>query len=150
MPPRVNLPDVSEEQAAAIAGKSRMWIRDNVDSIGDTKRYNPKVVVEKLVELIRAERPAVNGDDVVQRKKLAEARNAEDQLRMNQLKIARLEGRLMPVDWVQRMLDEMADELRKPIEIIGRKHPEYAQMVLNGLDSAADKVLSSMENGDEV
>jgi hypothetical protein len=46
----------------------------------------------------------------------------------------------MPVDWVHQMLETAALELRKPIEIIGRKHPDYQQLILNGLDNAMDKV----------
>ena len=60
-------------------------------------------------------------------------------MKLNRLKVARIEKKLMPVEWVHRLLEEAAHELRKPIETIGRNHPEY-QLILNGLDNAVDKV----------
>ena len=39
----------------------------------------------------------------------------------------------MPVDWVHRMLDEIAAELRKPIEIIGRKVDAIIKFTILGL-----------------
>ena len=59
---------------------------------------------------------------------------------LNELKIARMNCRLMPVEWVHRLLEEAALDLRKPIEIIGRNHPVYEQLILNGLDNAVGKV----------
>ena len=71
---------------------------------------------------------------------MADAQNAEEQLTLNRLKTARLRGELMRVEKVKKIIEMAAAELRRPIEIIGRNHPELQQMILNGLDNARDSM----------
>ena len=110
----------------------------------DDGRYDPaeihKWVVDDLKNKHKQSESRAELDEIARRKKLAEAQRAERELRLADIRIARLEAKLMSVDWVHKMLAEMAAELRKPIEIIGRKHPEYQQMIINGLDNAMDKM----------
>lgn len=147
-----SLPLLSQQQAAFLIDKDPRWIRANIPKPKNCK-YDSKVVVGKLISLITKSYEAKIGktqrqlskdvndhDDISRRKKLAETQNVEELLRINRLKVARLEGKLMPVDWVHRWLREAAAELRKPIEIIGRNHPEHKQLILDGLDNAAAKI----------
>ena len=136
-PANVTLPRLNQSEAAALVGRDRRWIRDNVPKPDNGEGHDPRQVVQIFAEMVTG---STELDEISRRKKLAEAERAERELRLADLKIARLEAKLMPVDWIHRMLEEMGAELRKPIEIIGRKHPEYQQMFLDGLDNAMDKV----------
>lgn len=132
--------EISSTDAAALLGhKQRNWVRDHVPKTANGK-YDPRVVVAKWVETKVARVEPGEVDDLTLRRKLAETQNVEEQLRINRLRADRLEGRLMSVDWVHQWLRQVAAELRKPIEIIGRNHPEHKQLILNGLDNASAKV----------
>jgi len=132
--------EISSVDAAALLGhKQRNWVRANVPKL-ESGKFDPRIVVATWVEEIQSRAAPSELDEITRRRKLAETQNIEELLRINRLRAARLEGRLMPVDWVHRWLKEAAAELRKPIEIIGRNHPEYKQLILNGLDNASDKV----------
>ena len=139
-----------DDGAKLIGHTHRNWVSRHVEKEEDGRLDMCKTVAAWVASIRSEQRAAVvdesdrqrqrTADEISQRKKLAEAQRAERELRLADLRIARLEAKLMPVDWVHRMLDEMAAELRKPIEIIGRNHPEYQQMIINGLDNAMDKV----------
>ncbi len=142
-----------------MVGRSRSWVQDNLPR-RDDRRYDPAEIHRWVVDQLKRKhesRPEEikskyerNGDldEINRRKKLAEAQNAEETLKLNRLKVARMKKELMPVDWVHRWLREAAAELRKPIEIIGRNHPEHKQLILNGLDNASAKV-SEMLSDDQ-
>lgn len=155
-PANVDLPGLNQKQAAALVGRDPTWIRKHVKTPGKGNLYDPAVVVECFAneiisgyEVRLAARVLTSDSDsgeISRRKKIAEAQRAERELRLADLRIARLEAKLMPVDWVHRMLEEMASELRKPIAIIGRNHPEYEQMIINALDNAMDKLATMLSD----
>lgn len=151
----VELTSLYQTQAAKMVGRSRSWVQDNLPS-QDDGRYDPAVIHQWVVDDLKRKHQSKledvktkyerNGDleEIMRRKKLAEAERAERELRLADLKIARLESKLMPVDWVNQAVEKIATELRKPIEIIARNHPEYAQLIVTGLDNALDTVATML------
>ena len=137
---------------------SQQWVSRNVPkSLCRDGTYGPAAVVKWHINeikknhnarLAKAKSESSDGDtiEITRRKKLADARNAEEQLVLNRLKTARLRGELMRVEKVKTIIETAAAELRKPIEIIGRNHPELQQMILNGLDNARDSMAKMFED----
>ena len=136
----------------ALFGFSQQWASKNVPKSYCRKgTYSPAGVVKWYIGELKKKHPSefakhnerssdVDILEISRRKKLADAQNAEEQLALNRLKTARLRGELMRIDNVKRIIEAAAYELRKPIEIIGRNHPELQQLILNGLDNARDSM----------
>lgn len=138
--------ELSSVDASALIGhKQRNWVRDNVPKT-ESGKFDPRTVVALWIKTIEERFASTELDEITRRKKLAEMLNAEEMLRLNKIRASRLEGKLMPVGWVHDWLRQAAEELRKPIEIIGRDHPEYKKLILNGLDNATEKMTQMLKD----
>ena len=156
------LPQLNQSQVALMLGRKQPWVSKTVPAPAEGSAYCPRRVVAWFVERLEAKHAAelerlqaeLSGDlaAVMLRKRTAEAANAEEQLKLNRLKVQRQQQRLMPVDVVHHVLEQIGLELRKATTILQRRDEGLCELVLDALDrgvAAAARILQEEEmNGD--